>query len=606
MHNPGLGLVTGSSGNVQQQQQWGDSTTQRSRLLLKPPRVSGHGAQSRNQNAHHQQRMQHYLHGGSNQSQQQQLVQQSSSSSNNNSNNNYGHHMPDQQSTQQSNYLRKMERYKESGHSSGYGDSNNNSGNNNRHRQKMMGEGNHRSGLRAAAASVGNNNVYSNSNSSDHDKDNNNSTFQIGGRNAHAGPVSPRGDNNSSSHGSGRDFTQTTVGTSGEVTQSRYHRRNANRGNRRRQKHLQQQSANSTYSNSNSSNNNSHQHQIQSNSQQQQSGAGSLPAITGGGRNRQAGGNAIAIGRDPGGLQMVTEEHSTVGVGSIKGHKPGNPNWINQDNFFVVERFDSKEVNYYCVLDGHGELGHFVSRRCRENFPQFIRGANHDTKKAFAMMQNDLNNCDFDVRCSGATCVLACLVGNRLAVSNCGDSRAVLGRRAPNGSYVAVALSHDHKPDRPEERKRILSCGGHLGCRQVLVSQGARGPVTMPVGPCRVWYQYRGDTLGLAMSRSLGDSIVHRSGVSADPEVLEYVVEDYDDFIIMATDGVWDVVDNNQAVQIVQSFAAKSGGHNWSPLEAATWVCKFARGRWEKLSPMVDDITCLVIKLSHPKPIQQD
>ena len=303
---------------------------------------------------------------------------------------------------------------------------------------------------------------------------------------------------------------------------------------------------------------------------------------------------------------MVTEEHSTVGVGSIKGHKPGNPNWINQDNFFVVERFDSKEVNYYCVLDGHGELGHFVSRRCRENFPQFIRGANHDTKKAFAMMQNDLNNCDFDVRCSGATCVLACLVGNRLAVSNCGDSRAVLGRRAPNGSYVAVALSHDHKPDRPEERKRILSCGGHLGCRQVLVSQGARGPVTMPVGPCRVWYQYRGDTLGLAMSRSLGDSIVHRSGVSADPEVLEYVVEDYDDFIIMATDGVWDVVDNNQAVQIVQSFAAKSGGHNWSPLEAATWVCKFARGRWEKLSPMVDDITCLVIKLSHPKPIQQD
>jgi hypothetical protein len=31
---------------------------------------------------------------------------------------------------------------------------------------------------------------------------------------------------------------------------------------------------------------------------------------------------------------------------------------------------------------------------------------------------------------------------------------------------------------------------------QVLVSQGPRGPVTMPVGPCRVWYQNKGDTLG--------------------------------------------------------------------------------------------------------------
>ena len=99
------------------------------------------------------------------------------------------------------------------------------------------------------------------------------------------------------------------------------------------------------------------------------------------------------------------------------------------------------------------------------------------------------------------------------------------------------------------------------------------------------------------MSRSLGDSIVHKSGVSAEPEILEHTIEEHDEFIIIATDGVWDVIDNNQAVQIVQNFASKSQTQNWSALEAASWVCKFARGRWEKLSPMVDDITCLVIKL---------
>lgn len=290
------------------------------------------------------------------------------------------------------------------------------------------------------------------------------------------------------------------------------------------------------------------------------------------------------------------EEHSFSACTSIKGLKPGNPNWTNQDNFFISENFDGKDYRIYCVLDGHGENGHHASRRCREYFPQFIRAANMDFPQAFNMMQNDLNASDIDVKCSGATCVLACFSPTgKISVYNCGDSRCVLGRRNPNGSIVAHPLSNDHKPDRPEERKRILACGGHLGCRQVLVNQGGRGPVSMPVGPCRVWYQHRGETLGLAMSRSLGDTVVHKSGVSADPEVIEHMVDENDEFCILATDGVWDVVDNNHAVQMVHNFAVRSV--NWSPLEASNCITKFARSRWEKLSPMVDDITCIVVKI---------
>lgn len=298
-------------------------------------------------------------------------------------------------------------------------------------------------------------------------------------------------------------------------------------------------------------------------------------------------------------LQITTDEHQTASVTSIKGLKPGNPNWTNQDNFLVVERFDNRDVNIYCVLDGHGESGHLVSRKCRENFPQHLRSASLDMRRAFSLMQSDLNASDVDVRCSGATCVMVTFSGNRLEVSNCGDSRAVLGRRSGSGngsSYLPIQLTNDHKPDKPEERKRILSCGGHLGCRQVMVNQGTKGAVSMPVGPTRVWYQYRGDTLGLAMSRSLGDSVVHRSGVSAEPETIEHLVDkDVDEFLLIATDGIWDVVDNAQAVQMVASFASKSA--NWSPTEASAWLCKFARSRWEKLSPMVDDITCIVVKL---------
>ena len=292
---------------------------------------------------------------------------------------------------------------------------------------------------------------------------------------------------------------------------------------------------------------------------------------------------------------IYNEEHQFAAVTSIKGLKPGNPSWINQDNMFISEYFENKDLHFYCVLDGHGEHGHHVSRKCRESFLGHIKAANFDMKRSFAAMQNDLNTCEFDVRCSGATCVLVCFSGGRLSVSNCGDSRAVLGRRNQNGVIGAHALTNDHKPDKPEERKRILSCGGHLGCRQVLVNQPGRGPVSMPVGPCRVWYQYRGETLGLAMSRSLGDSVVHKSGVSAEPEIFEHMVDEYDEFVIIATDGVWDVVDNNQAVQMVGSFISKSP--QWNPLEASACICKFARSRWEKLSPMVDDITCVVVKL---------
>lgn len=290
----------------------------------------------------------------------------------------------------------------------------------------------------------------------------------------------------------------------------------------------------------------------------------------------------------------LAEEHQLSGCTSIKGLKPGNPNWINQDNFFIHENFD-KDTKVFCVLDGHGENGHHASRRCKEQFPAIIMASNFDMAQAFSLMQADLNAFEYDVKCSGATCVLAVLQGPKLSVFNCGDSRAVLGRRGQSGTICAHALSLDHKPDRPDERKRVLNAGGHLGCRQVLVNQPGRGPVSMPVGPCRVWYQHRGDTLGLAMSRSLGDSIVHKCGVSAEPEVLEHIVDANDEFFILATDGVWDVVDNNYAVQLVSNFVNKSP--NWSPIDASQVVTKFARSKWERMSPMVDDITCIVVKL---------
>lgn len=381
-----------------------------------------------------------------------------------------------------------------------------------------------------------------------------------------------------------------------------------------------------------SSTSNQHHHQYATLAQTQQNGtaSGALGAATataapqGLAANLQGGGGGPL--RDS--LAIYHEDHCpNAAVTSIKGLKPGNPAWRNQDNFFVIDNVDGRDLHMYCAFDGHGEHGHHVSRRCRELFPQFLKTSNYELKRAFLGMQTDLCSCEYDVRCSGATCVLAILHGKQLTVANCGDSRAVIARRNGNGAISGHPLTTDHKPDNVDERKRIVACGGQVGCRHVLVQHGRGHPVSMPVGPCRVWYHNRvGETLGLAMSRSLGDAVAHKCGVSAEPEVFEHALDPSDEFVVIATDGVFDVLDNQQVVQIAfNAMAASISGQsssnnnntsnsktkptatngllhsaapasNW-PLEAANNICRFARSKWERLSPMIDDITCIVVAL---------
>jgi serine/threonine protein phosphatase PrpC len=91
-----------------------------------------------------------------------------------------------------------------------------------------------------------------------------------------------------------------------------------------------------------------------------------------------------------------------------------------------------------------------------------------------------------------------------------------------------VDLSFDQKPDTPEEMIRIKAMGGH-----VTPSQGDGSP-------SRVWHNLR----GLAMARSIGDHNAATVGVIAKPEVLEFDIVDEDVFMIVASDGVWEMIDS--------------------------------------------------------------
>ncbi|XP_010920508.1 protein phosphatase 2C 37 [Elaeis guineensis] len=168
----------------------------------------------------------------------------------------------------------------------------------------------------------------------------------------------------------------------------------------------------------------------------------------------------------------------------------------------------------------------------------------------------------------GSTAVVTVVGPNRIVVANCGDSRAVLCR---NG--VPIPLSSDHKPDRPDELERIQAAGG-----RVIYWDGAR-------------------VLGvLAMSRAIGDSYL-KPYVMAEPEVTVTEREEGDDCLILASDGLWDVVTNEMACDIARMClsappADGESGSNRACSEAAVLLTKLAIARQS-----ADNVSVVVVDL---------
>ena len=132
---------------------------------------------------------------------------------------------------------------------------------------------------------------------------------------------------------------------------------------------------------------------------------------------------------------------------------------------------------------------------------------------------------------------MAIIRGNTIIGCNIGDSRVTIGKLGPNGKIVAEEFTHDHKPETPDEKKRIINAGGRVFA--VEYDDGIDGPP-------RVWLGHM-DVPGLAMSRSLGDAVAHTAGVISEPEFFERELDPATDrLILVATDGLWEFMDNDE------------------------------------------------------------
>lgn len=149
--------------------------------------------------------------------------------------------------------------------------------------------------------------------------------------------------------------------------------------------------------------------------------------------------------------------------------------------------------------------------------------------------------------------------------------------------YLSKDLSIDQNPDSPGEQERIVRCGGFVS------------PPPEPGLSARVWLDEGCTQIGLAMSRSIGDHSVKSVGVIAEPVITEYMIQpEIDDFMIIATDGVWEFLESNDAVQIVAEYIESEKGAE----KGCQALIEAAAAKWHEYEgDYRDDITVLVIKL---------
>ena len=216
---------------------------------------------------------------------------------------------------------------------------------------------------------------------------------------------------------------------------------------------------------------------------------------------------------------------------------------------------------------------------------------------AFASVDRDfLTAARANMYGDGTTVLCALLRGYTLDIANVGDTRAVLGRKceahsrfsAPSNGRVmrerdleAVRLSVDHKPNLAEEAERVAAAGGQVrnisGCWRV-------------AGP-------PGCTTLLAVSRALGDRDLKDAAgaptttalISCEPQMLSRPLSPQDRLLILATDGLWDVMNDGQAVKIACEAARRV-----ATTEAAAKVAAETLVRRAGELGSLDNVTVLV------------
>lgn len=192
--------------------------------------------------------------------------------------------------------------------------------------------------------------------------------------------------------------------------------------------------------------------------------------------------------------------------------------------------------HFFAVFDGHGgpEVSSYLKTHMKEAVKETLNKHydRHGSQLSIPTVLHEafdkiVDDIPYIIAVqTGSTAVVVLIKDNNIYVANCGDSRAVI-----NEGEEAIALTSDHKPNRSDEYFRITSSGGQV----------TQSSMDVP--------RVNGV---LAVSRSIGDFAL-APFVSWMPEISQYTFTEKNSYVILATDGVWDVLSNEDVIHIVNN-----------------------------------------------------
>ena len=286
---------------------------------------------------------------------------------------------------------------------------------------------------------------------------------------------------------------------------------------------------------------------------------------------------------------------------------------INQDSYLINENMFKENFNIYGVFDGHGENGHFISQYI-SNFMKdyftnklnyflteedkqnlfthnianiFLKNYEKILKSISSKIDQALNtSINFNISQSGSTSVMLFILNDILICSNIGDSQCYLFNCSSEDLWTFEALSHQHLASDENEQKRILESGGEV--HPYYEEDGVFE------GPDRIYAKNKVYP-GLVMSRTFGDLEAKKIGVISEPDFIMKKIDRNSKFVVLASDGLWDVLKPYDVNRIVRPFFNKGDIEG-----ACQTLMKKAMQQWIKDKEERDDITIIVIFIGNP------
>ncbi|XP_045047850.1 pyruvate dehydrogenase [acetyl-transferring]-phosphatase 2, mitochondrial isoform X2 [Desmodus rotundus] len=276
-------------------------------------------------------------------------------------------------------------------------------------------------------------------------------------------------------------------------------------------------------------------------------------------------------------VSLMSQQTLEQMEGAMESMKPMLPilQWLKHPGDSIYKdvtsvHLDHLRVYWQELLDLHMEMGLNIKEALMYSFQRLDSDISLEIQ---APLEDEMTrNLSLQVAFSGATACMAHVDGVHLHVANAGDCRAILGVQDDNGLWSCLPLTHDHNAWNQAELSRLKREHPESEDRTVIMDNRLLGVLM----PCRAF----GD-VQLKWSKELQRNVLERGFdtealniyqftpphyytppyLTAEPEVTYHRLRPQDKFLVLASDGLWDLLDNEDVVRLVVEHLNEAGRH---------------------------------------------